>query len=158
MRSLVLGSALIFGAASGALAQAPAYTHADTLRGSYTTAGRAWWDVTFYDLHVAINPADSSLRGYNAITYRTLRPGRELQIDLMEPLVVDSMVQDGRRVQVRQDGRAWFAAIGNRQSAIRQSVPNHHRLLPRPPAGRQAAAMAGRLYLGRRQPAPRHGW
>ena len=30
------------------------YARADTLRGSYTTPQRIWWDVTFYDLHVAV--------------------------------------------------------------------------------------------------------
>jgi len=28
------------------------FTRADTLRGSWTHAERAWWDVSFYDLHV----------------------------------------------------------------------------------------------------------
>jgi len=49
-----------------------AFTHADTLRGS-NTAQRAWWDVSFYDLHVKVNPADSSIAGFNAITYRVLK-------------------------------------------------------------------------------------
>ena len=53
------------------------FTRADTLRGSFTTPGRVWWDVTFYDLHVKIEPADSSIAGYNAISYRVLQPGRE---------------------------------------------------------------------------------
>ena len=43
-------------------AQEAAYTHADTLRGSITPE-RAWWDVAFYDLHVAVDPADSSIAG-----------------------------------------------------------------------------------------------
>ena len=34
-------------------AYVPKRSRADTLRGSYTTPGRRWWDVTFYDLHVA---------------------------------------------------------------------------------------------------------
>src|SRR5918912_1034911 len=45
------------------------FTHADTLRGS-NTPQRSWWDVTFYDLHVKANPRDSSIVGYNAISYR----------------------------------------------------------------------------------------
>ena len=72
------------------------FTHADTLRGS-NGPGRAWWDASFYDLHVAVTPADSSIRGYNAITYRVLKPATEMQIDLQVPLEVDSMVQDGKR-------------------------------------------------------------
>jgi hypothetical protein len=68
-------------------AQAPArFTHADTLRGT-NGPSRSWWDVAFYDLHVAVSPADSSVRGWNAITYRVIRPARQMQIDLMDPLV-----------------------------------------------------------------------
>ncbi|MEP6492120.1 MAG: M1 family metallopeptidase [bacterium] len=89
----------------------PKASHADTLRGSFVTPGRAWWDVTFYDLHVAINPADSSLRGDNSITYRILKPAKEMQIDLMQPLEVDSMVQDGRAVAFRRDSNAFFATL-----------------------------------------------
>ncbi|MBA2627653.1 MAG: M1 family metallopeptidase, partial [Gemmatimonadales bacterium] len=105
---------LVFAAAHGAPASAAAqtaarvYGRADTLRGSYTTPGRNWWDATFYDLRVAVSPSDSTIRGSNAITYRVLRPGKELQIDLMVPLVVDSMVQDGRRLRFRRDGNAFF--------------------------------------------------
>ena len=91
------------------------YTRADTLRGSFTTPGRAWWDVTFYDLHVAIDPADSTIGGRNAISYRVLQPGRELQIDLMVPLEIDSIVQDGRRLAVRRDGNAFFATTASPQ-------------------------------------------
>ncbi len=92
-----------------------AYTRADTLRGSFTTPQRSWWDVTFYDLHVAVSPADSSLRGRNGITYRVLKPLQELQVDLMMPLVVDSMIQDGRAVEFRRDGNAFFAALTSPQ-------------------------------------------
>jgi aminopeptidase N len=85
-------------------------THADTLRGSITPE-RAWWDATFYDLHVRVSPGDSSIRGYNGITYRVLAPARDMQIDLQQPLVVDSMVQDGRSLSFRRDGNAFFATL-----------------------------------------------
>ena len=117
-------------AVSSAQAQTPrAYTRADTLRGAFDTPGRAWWDVTFYDLHVTVDPSDSTIRGRNTIVYRvpgaaagTARgpmvrrgepagPARrvELQIDLMIPLEMDSVVQDGRRLEVRREGNAFFA-------------------------------------------------
>jgi len=97
--------------AAGARAQtAPAYTHADTLRG-FDGPGRAWWDVAFYDLHVRVGAADSSVAGWNAITYRVLQPASELQLDLLAPLVLDSVVQDGRRLTWRQDGNAYFVAL-----------------------------------------------
>lgn len=95
----------------------PKSSRADTLRGSYTTPGRRWWDVTFYDLHVRVNPADSSISGYNGITYKVLTPSKELQVDLMEPLVVDSMRQDGKAVPYRREGAAFFAALPSAPTA-----------------------------------------
>ena len=91
-------------------ASTPVFTHADTIRGS-NTPQRAWWDAAFYDLHVKVNPADSSIAGHNAITYRVLKPAREMQIDLQMPLVVDSIVQDGLELSARRDGNAFFVTL-----------------------------------------------
>jgi aminopeptidase N len=91
-------------------------TRADTLRGS-NGPQRSWWDAAFYDLHVAVNPSDSSVRGYNGITYRVLRPASEMQIDLMVPLAVDSIVQEGRALQYRRDGNAMFVSLVAEQRA-----------------------------------------
>jgi len=91
-------------------------TRADTLRGSITPQ-RAWWDVTFYDLHVRVDPATRSIRGSNATTYRVLTPSQEMQIDLQEPLEVDSMVQDGRKLAYRRDGNAFFVTLQAPQRA-----------------------------------------
>ncbi len=86
------------------------YTHADTLRGSNGPA-RSWWDATFYDLHVRVDPSDSSISGWNAITYRVLRPHQAMQIDLQEPMVVDSFVQDHHVLRSRRDGNAFFVTL-----------------------------------------------
>jgi aminopeptidase N len=88
----------------------PVFTHADTLRGS-NTPERAWWDATFYDLHVKVNPTDSSISGYNAISYSVSKKAREMQIDLQSPLVVDSIVQDGTELSTRRDGNAYFVRL-----------------------------------------------
>lgn len=104
---------------SAALAPRVRYTpktsRADTLRGSFTTPGRKWWDATFYDLNVKLTPKDSSIAGYNRITYRVLEQNSQtpaqMQIDLMVPLEVDSMVQDGRRVAFTREGNAFFASL-----------------------------------------------
>jgi aminopeptidase N len=89
---------------------APIFTHADTLRGS-NTPERAWWDATFYDLHVKVNPTDSSVSGWNGITYRVLSPAREMQVDLQVPLQVDSMIQGGKALTFRRDGNAFFVSL-----------------------------------------------
>jgi aminopeptidase N len=90
------------------------FTHADTVRGSITPE-RAWWDVAFYDLHVRLDPADSTVRGWNGITYRITGPSRAMQIDLQTPLEVDSMVQDGRRLTYRRDGNAFLVTLAAKQ-------------------------------------------
>jgi aminopeptidase N len=99
---------------AAAQAQTRTFTRADTLRGSITPE-RAWWDVTFYDLHLRLDPSDSTIRGRNAITYRVTGKPREMQIDLQEPLRIDSVVQAGRRVEFRREGNAFFVRTAGRQ-------------------------------------------
>lgn len=99
---------------AAAAAQTPAFTRADTLRGSITPE-RAWWDVTFYDLHVTIEPADSTISGWNGITYRVTGKPREMQIDLQAPLQVDSVLRNGRGLQFRREGNALFVRPGSGQ-------------------------------------------
>lgn len=70
-------------------------TKADSLRGSITPQ-RAWWDVAYYDLHVTIQPADSSITGYNNITYRVKDDPKRLQVDLQDPLQIDQITQNGQ--------------------------------------------------------------
>jgi len=103
--------ALVLVASTDAAAQQRrTFTHADTLRGTIGPA-RAWWDVAFYDLHVRVNPSDSSISGLNRITYRVLSPAKEMQVDLQQPLALDSVVQDGRRLATRRDGNAFFVTV-----------------------------------------------
>jgi aminopeptidase N len=137
IRSLVL-VATVTGVAVAQTSAPRSYTRADTLRGSWTTPGRSWWDVTYYDLNVRVDHRDSTVRGYNGITYRVLRPGTEMQIDLMEPLAIDSMVQDGRAVQFRREGAAFFATLASPQrvgerKTIRVYYGGRPRNAPRPP-------------------------
>ncbi|HVH13066.1 MAG TPA: hypothetical protein VM759_08445, partial [Longimicrobium sp.] len=108
------------------------FTRADSLRGSIGPA-RARWDVTYYDLNVAVQPADSSIAGFVGITYRVLQPAREMQIDLASRLQVDSVVQDGRRLAVRRDGDAMFVTMAAEQPAgSTQTVTVHYHGKPRP--------------------------
>ncbi|MGH7626396.1 MAG: M1 family metallopeptidase [Gemmatimonadaceae bacterium] len=112
MRRLLLLACMLALPLAATNAQRPqrTFTHADTLRGS-DTPQRAWWDVTFYDLHVSVMPADSSIAGWNGITYLVKRPARVMQIDLQLPLVVDSMVQQGHPLTFRRDGNAFFVTL-----------------------------------------------
>ena len=86
----ILLSSPILAQDSGVLA-----TTKDSLRGSIT-AERAWWDVVFYDLNVTVQPEDSSITGYNNITYRVDKEPKRMQIDLQDPLTIDQITQNGQ--------------------------------------------------------------
>jgi len=131
MRLPTLLAALLVTASAAAAQDTPTFTRADTLRGSIGPE-RAWWDVTFYDLHVALDPRDSSVRGRTGITYAVTGPARDLQIDLMTPLVVDSVVQDGARLAHRRDGNAVFVTPRATQTVgARKTVTVHYHGRPR---------------------------
>ena len=106
-KRLLLLAPLVLGSALPATAQGPRFSRADTLRGSVTPE-RAWWDVVHYDLSVSVNPSDSSIVGSNTIRYEVTGPSGEMQIDLMAPLRVDSVVQEGVRLPARLDGDVFF--------------------------------------------------
>ncbi len=145
MRRLVLAGILLALLPAAARAQdTTTYTHADSLRGTDGPA-RAWWDVTFYDLHVRVHPADSSIAGYNGITYRVLRSAREMQLDLQAPLVLDSVVQRGRRLAWRKDGDAYFVRLVASQpaGATREVTAYYH---GHPGRGRQAPWQSGFVW------------
>ncbi len=94
---------------------AQTFTHADSLRGGITPE-RAWWDATHYDLHVRFDYEKLSLSGWNTITYKTLKPGKQvMQLDLMHPLVMDSILLDGQQLRWRQDGNAYFIPLPKKQ-------------------------------------------
>lgn len=85
----------------------PNFTHAqdtgvlatkeDSLRGSITPQ-RAWWDVVYYDLNVNVQPKDSSINGYNRITYQVKKDPKKMQIDLQDPLRIDAIKQNGQNL------------------------------------------------------------
>ncbi|MEJ7588954.1 MAG: M1 family metallopeptidase [Ferruginibacter sp.] len=96
--------------------------HADSLRGTYGP-GRDWWNVLKYDLHVKFNILDSTISGYNTMQFKVLKKGKFLQIDLQEPLIIDSVLaylsgpqNRGQKIkmnEIRKDGNAYFISASN---------------------------------------------
>jgi aminopeptidase N len=95
------------------------FTHADTLRGSYGSS-RNWWNVLKYDVHLKFNIADSTINGYNIIQFDVLKKGNLMQIDLQEPLVLDSIIHihgmgyhiEKERINtINKQGNAYFFNI-----------------------------------------------
>ncbi|MDE3182252.1 MAG: M1 family metallopeptidase [Bacteroidota bacterium] len=97
------------------------FTHADTLRGS-NGPGRSWWNATKYDLHVKFDFGDSSISGYNVISYAPLTKNHAgyFQIDLQEPMQMDSAILETGSLQYplhktklsfTRDGNVFFVYL-----------------------------------------------
>ncbi|MEX0771477.1 MAG: M1 family metallopeptidase [Balneolaceae bacterium] len=113
------------------------FTRADTLRGSLTPE-RAWWNVLYYDLHVNVQPEDSTISGQNNITFRVVDAPRKMQIDLQEPLEIDRVIQNGKDLSWKRKGDAFFIDLpGNLETGSVQTVSIHYsgspRIAPNPP-------------------------
>ena len=102
------------------------FSHTDSLRGS-NNQYRSWWNVLKYDLHVKFNIPDKSISGYNVIYYRALQKNTTVQIDLQEPMILDSAFMIGyiplrydkydpekiatpmqKITSIKKDGNAYF--------------------------------------------------
>jgi aminopeptidase N len=93
------------------------FTKADTLRGSITKY-RQGWDVLKYDLTVQPDINDKSIKGSNTITYREDVAITTMQIDLQQPLVVDSIKdQDNKNYTFSRDSNVCFVHL--RDSTIK---------------------------------------
>lgn len=103
-------------------ASAQHFTRQDTLRGSITPQ-RAWWDVTYYDLNLTVNPENKSITGYNTIHYNVLEASDVLQIDLQEPLQITAITQEGQPLAFTSEGAAHFIRL------LQKQVPGVHHTL-----------------------------
>lgn len=107
MRGIPMLLLVLFTALTAGAQHQTTFTRQDTLRGTITRE-RAWWDVKSYDLRVKPNLSDSTLTGSNTITYKVLKADSIMQIDLQEPLAVDSITQDKLSVPYKREGNVIF--------------------------------------------------
>ncbi len=86
------------------------YSRQDSLRGQIT-AERAWWDLQHYQLDVTVDIDNQSISGSNIITYKVLKNGDRLQLDLQEPMRIEKVVQDGKELEWTSEGIAHFVKL-----------------------------------------------
>jgi aminopeptidase N len=91
----IIGAAFLAATATSAqpLHGSRAFTRADTLRGSIGPE-RAWWNALHYDVSVRPDFATKSISGTTIIGFIATDNGLRMQIDLQQPLVVDSVTAD----------------------------------------------------------------
>lgn len=90
------------------MAEKNKFTRQDTLRGSLMPE-RTWWDVTMYQLEVTPNFHKFTLSGKNTIFFHIVKkPKERMQLDLQEPLLIDSARLNNVPVTFSRDGNAWY--------------------------------------------------
>jgi len=82
-------------------------TRQEILRGTITPE-RAWWDVQHYDLSVQFIPSERMIKGSNVITFKTLKPGSRMQIDLQTPLAITKVTHSGADVKFEREGNVYW--------------------------------------------------
>ena len=101
------------------------YTHQDTLRGSIT-AERSWWDLTYYDLELSIDPKTKTIYGHNTVHYKVIEENNSLQIDLQPPMSITKVTQNGEILEVIHDGNAHFVQLKELQKInSKQNITVH---------------------------------
>ncbi len=95
--------------------QKKTFTRADSLRGSIG-AGRSWWDIRYYDLQVQPDLSAKTIQGKVIIHFTISKQGvgKQMQLDLQEPLVIDSMRFNGVSISdfYREGNIYWINSAG----------------------------------------------
>lgn len=92
------------------LNQKKEFTRQDTLRGTLTPE-RSWWDVVEYEISVTPHFATRSIQGKNEISFTVVAAGSKMQIDLQEPMQVESVIWQGATLPLQRDGNVYFATF-----------------------------------------------
>lgn len=93
--------------AAHVLAQTENITRQEMLRGSVTPE-REWWDLLHYHLQVEFLPETKRLRGSNTITFKTLKPGNRMQIDLQPPLAITKVTHGAAPLKFEREGNVYW--------------------------------------------------
>jgi aminopeptidase N len=90
------------------------FTRQDTLRGTITPE-RAWWDVVSYNIYVAPDYKNKTIKGWNQISFDINSDGknRKMQIDLQQPMMIDSIIFDNKRIKTfKRNGNVYLIDFG----------------------------------------------
>lgn len=91
------------------------YTHQDTLRGT-NGPGRDWWNVKSYTIDVTPDYTKQEIRGSVGILFGIFKTGKNkiMQLDLQEPLVIDSIKGSATIRKYRREGNVYFIDFGEK--------------------------------------------
>lgn len=86
------------------------FTRADTLRGSLNE-NRTWWDVLHYSIAVTPDFDKRTIKGKVDMQFKVLRPGKRMQIDLQEPMLLTKAYLGDTKLTYTRDGNVYYIDI-----------------------------------------------
>jgi aminopeptidase N len=89
--------------------KANTFTRQDSLRGS-VGAGRIGWNVLHYDITVQPDYANKTIRGVNIIRFFD-EGAKMMQVDLQEPMMIDSISSPSGPLLFRREGNVYWVAL-----------------------------------------------
>lgn len=113
---LILPSLLLFVMALSASAQTTPVTRQEMLRGSVTPE-REWWDLLHYELGVQFMPSTRSIKGSNVVTFKAIKPGSRMQIDLQQPLNITRVAFNGADLKYDREGNVYWITFDRELAA-----------------------------------------
>lgn len=96
------------------------FTKADTLRGKLTQL-RTCYDVTYYDLKIAIDTTTQSIKGSNTIYFKSVTDFNKLQVDLFENMQVDKILFEQKPVAYKREFGAIYISLPKTVTASQSS-------------------------------------
>jgi aminopeptidase N len=121
----ILCFSLGFNLSAQTTAVKPIYTKADSLRGTLTKE-RTWWDVQRYELSFKPDFASKTIAGDNVIAYKVVKANAgdiKMQIDLQEPLIIDSVLYNGKTaLEFSKSASVWYVTVPAQKLAASNSV------------------------------------
>lgn len=98
------------------------FTATDTLRGSNHEL-RKNWNVLKYELTIEPNFQEKTIQGINEITYFEETMSKLIQIDLQEPMILDSVKQGDALLSFSKDGARYIIMVYDTAADLHYRVP-----------------------------------
>ena len=114
------------------MSQKGKFTRQDTLRGTITPE-REWWDVASYDIFVEPDFSSRSIKGWNEIAFDINSDGshRKMQIDLQQPMEIDSIIFNGKRItDFKRNGNVYLVDFGSFKFTAARTLVKKEKALP----------------------------
>src|SRR5688500_14824249 len=114
------------------LQQKGKFTRQDTLRGSITPE-RTSWDVASYNIYVQPDYKPKTIRGWKEIAFDITSDGRnrKMQIDLQQPMSIDSIVFNGKKIKnYKRNGNVYLVDFGKQKFIAARTLIKKDKAIP----------------------------